>query len=107
MVRADSISVRDLSSQLKTAVEAALKANAGFAGVEADIRYVPNPGIIGFILRDPQLDNRQFSELSKLAGDVTSKLPQVGAKSQPAFLIRDGGIIVGFFPVAEMLELTE
>src|SRR5947207_1991142 len=102
-----SISVGDFTTQLKTAVPAALGENQTFRELRADIRFVSHPGIIGFTIRDPQLSNRPVSELSKLAGDVTAQLPQLAERYQPGFLIRDGGILVGFFPVADVLELRE
>jgi hypothetical protein len=77
-----SISVGDLTAQLKTAVQTALQENKNFRDLHAEVRYVPHPGIIGFIVRDPQLGGRPVSELSKLAGDVMAKLPQLGEKSQ-------------------------
>jgi hypothetical protein len=104
--RAESISVRDLPGKLTAAVQSALKKNAGLGIPQADIRFLPHPGIIGFIVRDPGLADRKFSDLSKLAGDVAAQMPELAAKSQPAFLVRDGGIIVGFFPSAE-LEFRE
>jgi hypothetical protein len=104
--RAESISVGQLSGKLKDAVQSVLKKNPGFKIQEADIRFLPHPGIIGFVVRDAVVADQKFSDLSRLAGDVAAQLPELAGKSQAAFLRHDGGIIMGFFPSSE-LEFRE
>jgi hypothetical protein len=99
--RAESISVGELPGKLEKAVQSALTGSR-FAGQRVDIRFLPHPGIIGFVLSDAVVADRSFSELSKLASDVVTKVPDLAGKAEPAILKHDGGIIMGFFPTAEV-----
>ena len=104
--RIDSISARELSARLRTAVQLAVRYNPDFPSTP-EIGLFPASGIIGFILRDPELQGATLSKLIKLASDVVSQVSELATQSQPALLVRDGDIILGFFPSAEVIQLPE
>jgi hypothetical protein len=100
-----SISARQLSAEVQTAVKKALSNNAALKGTPGQPKFVISPWLIGFILRELELKNKTFGDAQGLASDVARQLP--AAKGQtPATLIHDGHIIMGFIQ-EKLLELEE
>jgi hypothetical protein len=100
-----SISAKQLSGEVKTAVEKALAGNAAFKGVPAQPKFVISPWLIGFILREAGLENKTFGQAQGLAEAVVNHMPSAKGQS-PATLIHNGHIICGFIQ-EKMLELGE
>lgn len=61
--------------------------------------FFPDPGVLGYILRDADL-GLPVKDLQAFATDVTSR---AGIAAKPAFVVIDKDIIAGFFPVNEIL----
>jgi len=92
-----SISARQLSSEVQAAVKQAIASNAALKGTTAQAKFVMSPWLIGFILREAELENKTFGQAQGLAKDVVNLIPS--AKGQtPATLIHNGHIIMGFVP---------
>ena len=60
------------------------------------------PWLIGFILRELDLENKTLGQVAGLAADVVKSLPSVKGNT-PATLIQDGRIICGYIQ-RELLE---
>jgi hypothetical protein len=100
-----SISAKQLSSEVQTAVKKALASNAALKGTPAQPKFVMSPWLIGFILREAELKNKTFGDMQGLATEVANLLPS--AKGQtPATLIHDGHIIMGFIQ-EKLLQFEE
>ena len=109
--RAQSISVRQLTTAVKTAAEAAAK-SPNMGGVAKDIHLVIDPRIIGFILRDLDLQKTTAGELQALAasasGSIAKSVPGLGAHGHtPSVVISDKLITAGFVPALEFTTLAE
>ena len=86
-----SISARQLSEEVQTAVKKALANNAALKGIPPEPKFVISPWLIGFILRE--LENKTLHDAQGLAKDVVAHLPSAKGET-PATLIHDGHIIL-------------
>ena len=100
-----SISARQLSSEVQTAVRKALASHTALKAATVQPKFVMSPWLIGFILREADLKNKTFGDAQGLATEVASLLPS--AKGQtPATLIHDGHIIMGYIQ-EKLLQFEE
>ena len=101
--RVTSISAKQLAPEVRKAVDAAT-AKHKLQGVKIDggVALIP-PSLIGFILRDADLQQKTLSDLQALAADVAK--PLKGA--MPATYIHDGHIIIGFVAESAITLLRE
>jgi hypothetical protein len=97
-----SISAKDISGEVDIAVRKALAANDALKGVKVETKFVMTPWLIGFILRELDLENKTLGQVAGLAADVVKSLPSVKGNT-PATLIQDGRIICGYIQ-RELLE---
>jgi len=104
--RIKSISAKQLSAEVQTAVKKALSSNAALKGVPAQPRFVMTPWLIGFILRELEMKDKTFGEAQGLATDVANLLPSAKGGT-PATLIHNNHIIMGFILQEKLLELEE
>jgi len=100
-----SISAKQLSAEVQSAVKKAISNNAALKGTPAQPKFVMSPWLIGFILRELELKNKTFGEVHALATDVAHQLPAAKGQS-PATLIHNGHIIMGFIQ-EKLLEFEE
>jgi hypothetical protein len=101
--RSKSIPVSQLSAAVDKAVGTALARNAKFKGASRvpGIVCIP-PWIIGFILRDGEIDKATAAELHGVAGEVAKQGSDAAAGRTPAVYSRPGHIILGFVPEPEI-----
>lgn len=107
--RANTVSLKDLSSK----TEAAAKAASHHLKVQVSSKIVVGPGIIGFILRNERQE-LVVSQVEKAAEQAAQILVGAGQAASaisagshmPGFLGRPGHIIMGFFPV-NPIEIDE
>jgi hypothetical protein len=97
-----SISAKEISGEVEIAVRKALAANEAFKGVKVESKFVMTPWLIGFILRELELQNKTIGDVGALAGEVVRSMPLVKG-NQPATLIHDGRIICGYIQ-RELME---
>lgn len=103
MPNQNSVSIADLTKKVRDAVDAVRKDHAHLTTGTLEVSFVPQPGIIGFVIQEEAIGGRSFAEVSKLATQIGQK---VGPLAGPAnILLRDKHIIVGFFPAKDMLKL--
>lgn len=91
-VRPNSISTKDLSEAVRTAVQN-ITTLKEIKAVDASFASIPWP-IVGFILRDADVNSASMSDLNKLAGSVAGALS--AEKATPATFAQGGHIIVGY-----------
>jgi hypothetical protein len=103
--RIASISAKQLSAEVQTAVKKALSNNAALKGTPVQPKFVMSPWLVGFILRELELKDKTFADAQGLATDVANLLPSAKGKT-PATLIHDNLIIMGFIQ-DKLLELGE
>jgi hypothetical protein len=104
--RAKSISAKQLSAEVQTAVQKATANHQLLGGVKLDPGFVLHPGLIwGFILRK-DLSKIPLGELQGLAGEVLKATPSASGAT-PAALIHGKEIIVGFLPELQVSAFHE
>lgn len=92
-----SISVSDLQSVIAKSLEGTLNQSSDPA---QRIALKFDPGIIGFILRDP-LPDVSIEGITKVADRVSSN---VEGPTEAAVLIRDGVITIGFIAQTKQID---
>lgn len=60
--------------------------------IDSGVIFHPRPGIIGFIIRDPDLRELKLPDLDSAAKDLAK------GKGKPGAVLDNDGILVGFFP---------
>jgi hypothetical protein len=104
--RAKSISAKQLSGEVQTAVHKVLANHKALTGIKVDPGFVLYPHLIfGFILRK-DLSKIPIGELQALAGDVVKALP-TAAGTSPAAFIHGGDITLGFVPDVNLTTFHE
>ncbi|BCH67838.1 MULTISPECIES: hypothetical protein [Rhizobium/Agrobacterium group] len=105
MKRAKSISIAELAVNVKAAISEVHKENPALFEIEPEISFIPNPGIIGFVIRESEVKGRVLGDVANIAKLVGKKLKPVSGVKTMDLLIRDGNVIVGFFPTNEAVTL--
>lgn len=95
MANLASISRKELSDKVKSAVDQAIR-HPRLRGLQPEGAVVIPPWLIGFILRDAELKERGLADVLSVAAEVASAAG--GAGAQPAFYHQGGHVIMGFFP---------
>jgi hypothetical protein len=99
-----SLSTKQLSAEVKKAVDTALAKHKlqGVTRIDEGLT-VASSGLIGFVLRDKDINQKTIADLNSIAGDVATSLK--GAT--PAVLSKGGHIIIGFVPEPNITSLKE
>lgn len=92
-----SISLADFNSQVATSVRAATDKIPEFKGSFDEAVFFPDLGLIGYILRD-EFGLRSGKDLANFSTAMKGSLP-----GTPVTIIRDGKILMGYFPVQNEL----
>lgn len=95
-----SISASQLTSELHDAIGKVSAKHSLLKDVKSP-EFVMTPWLIGFILRDLNLEKETLGRLHALSADLQAALPSAHAGT-PAALIQDKHIIMGFFPDAKL-----
>jgi hypothetical protein len=105
MAKVKSISISEISRVVRSAVA---KINASAAPPDVAILRGDLSGgpLVGFIVRDVDLDSHSVAELNQLATNVTKSLPGT-ERMQPTAVLRDGHIIIGFTEESSVVALKE
>ncbi|MBP1850370.1 hypothetical protein [Rhizobium halophytocola] len=98
MANIASIALSDLSDRIGKSVIGLEKVAPKLLPEDLSARYIPDPGIIGYILRDDVARGLSIKELEATAGAVAERFSPAGVKSA-SVLLKNGGILVGFFPI--------
>lgn len=96
--RAKNISIDELNERVKKSVSLALEKHPNFKLDNIELSFLPDPGIIGYRLRDGMLDQFKASELSDFANVLTADLGDFTRGANPVVLIHNGGATMGYFP---------
>lgn len=91
----NAIALKDLESRLSAAVAGAVKANPALKLGAPEIGYHPDPGIIGFILKDKDIFAANARSLKGVAAAIAK---EAGGLGEPATVIYDKKILMGYFP---------
>ncbi|MCW2308942.1 hypothetical protein [Rhodobium gokarnense] len=91
--------MEQLGERAKEAVAKALAGQSALTVKDLEFGFLPDPGIVGFIIRDDALGKARAADLSKLASGVVSGLGDLAGGAEPVVLLRDRGGTMGYFPV--------
>ncbi len=94
-----SIPIDDLSTRAKSSVEKALAGHKTLKLDDFQFGLLPDPGVIGFVIREEALARANAADFSKLATAVVSDLGELTNGAEPIVLLRDPGGTMGYFPV--------
>lgn len=98
--KVSSISVKELSAKVDIAVEKALARHKKVTPVGG---VIISPELIGFILREAELRDKTFGEVSQIATDVATQLKF----KNPAVVFKDGKITLGYVPDFKVIAFKE
>lgn len=98
MANIASIALSDLSDKIGKSVSGLEKISPKLLPDDLSARYIPDLGIIGYILREDVARGLSVKELEDTASQVARALSPAGVKGS-SVLINRGGILVGFFPI--------
>lgn len=82
--------------QLKAAIAEHAKRLEPFGTLQEAPSFFPDPGIIGILMRDPQLHAFDAGEVKGIADTI------VGDRGKAVAVLHEDGIIVGFYPGQNM-----
>lgn len=105
MRQGNSIDLASFSKNVEQAVSELRAEKPDLFGPMPEIGFLPQPGIIGFIINDSKFRNRNFGEVTDIANLVGKKLAPVTGMETANVLLHKGNIIVGFFPANDLLKL--
>lgn len=89
------IALKDLESRLSAAVAGAVKANPSIKFGTPEIGYYPDPGIFGFIIREKDVFAADARSLKGVAASIAK---EAGGLGDPATVIFDKKVLMGYFP---------
>jgi hypothetical protein len=88
------IPVSELAGRVSKSVSMVLKDHPALSGAVDEIAYFPDPGIVGFILKD-QVADLNVRNLAKVTSNLAKPFTDLG---NPAAVLLNKKILVGFFP---------
>ena len=94
-----NIPIDELSQRARSVVESTISKHPSINAADLEFSFLPDPGIIGFILQDDALKNVKAVELSALADDIASGLGDFASGANAVALIDKGGATTGHFPI--------
>ena len=103
-----TVSISDLACNLRDAVQSTLRKRNAFGIAKPGISLLPAPGpIIGIVLKERDFSASKLSDFIDLARDLLLQMPDYADKAEPAVMILDRKVIVGFVPSPNLVEFRE
>ena len=99
MSNLDTISLSDLSAQIRKSADVALKGHALTRGATAELSLAPNHGIVGYVIQGGDLANIKLSDATDLAHKIA------GAHGTPSVLALNKKILIGFVANEKIFKL--
>lgn len=93
------VPIDELSKRAKASVEKALSGHAALKIDDFQFGFLPDPGVIGFVIRDEALGRANAADFSNLATTVVSDLGDLTNGAGPVVLLKPPGGTMGYFPV--------
>jgi hypothetical protein len=98
----------ELAYSLRDAVQLTLRKRNAFGIAQPGISLLPAPGpIVGIVLKERDFSASKISDFIDLARDILQQMPNFAEKAEPAVMIVDRKVIVGFVPGSNIVEFKE
>jgi len=103
-----AVSISDLAYTLRDAVQSTLRKRNAFGIAQPGISLLPAPGpMVGIVLKERDFSTCKLSDFTDLARDLLRQIPDYADTAEPAVMILNRKVFVGFVPNPNLVEFRE